>query len=1094
MDTQSVDILIKKVKTFKQKFYFNILLKGFFISFTLILSAYLLLSFSEYFLYFGKAARALFFFGFLGIMAFCLGYYVIIPLLSVLNLKKQISDEDAALKIGGYFANVNDKLLNTLQLLKISNSDLAMASLAQRSNELSYIPFNQAINKKETQKFFLYFLLPLSVSILLVILIPKLFVESSTRIINYKTEYTPKAPFDFILNQNLTAFKNEDYTLNLSLQGKNLPDQVYIKKDGRRYKMNASEAGFYTYTFPKIQKGFTLQFEASAFLSDPYSIKVIERPFLKGFNATINYPNYLNKKNELVSNATSLVVPEGTKIDWQFQTIAADTIIILKSDSTRAITTKDESNLFSYSSLIKESETIELLIKNDYSKNKEAIVYQIEAIKDEFPKIQLQQYRDTVLYEYLILAGNVSDDYGLKKLELVYRVIEGAESKAPFSITLLDIDKQRTSQSYYHKWSLEALNLESGKSLEYYLKIWDNDGVNGSKSSKSEIYKLNIPKQEDLQKETEKANKQSENQLNNTLKESKSLQKELDELRDKLKTKRNVSWQEKKQIEDLLKKKDDLLKDIEKLQKEFQSNNEKQIKFSEQNEKIAEKAKQLEQLMNELLDPETKKLYEELQKLLDQNNMDNVQKQLEKLSKKENNLEKELERALEMFKQIQFEQKMDKIVKDVDKLEENQEKLRDETLEKNSSADSLAKKQEGLEKQFEKVKKEMDELEKMNEKLENQNSLEDTKPEEEKIKENQSKSKESLRQKEKKKSAEKQKEAGEEMEKLSDKLKSMQQGMEMESAQENLDDLRDILENLITLSFDQEGLMRDLKNVNQSDPRYIELSQKQLKIKDDAKIVEDSLQALAKRVFQIQSFVTREVSAMNGYIEESLETLRKRRPSIAVSKQQFAMTSMNNLALMLNDVLKQMQQQMSESSKKGKGKKKKENPGLSDLQKQLNKKIDQLMKSGQSGRQLSEELAKMAAEQEMIRNSLKEMEEKMKGTNPEGQQPGNTNGLRDQMEKTETDLVNKRLSQETIIRQKEILTRLLEAEKSLRERELDQKREAQTAKELKKQAPKELEDYLKNKERQVELLKTIPPALNPYYKKQVNEYFKKINN
>jgi hypothetical protein len=66
--------------------------------------------------------------------------------------------------------------------------------------------------------------------------------------------------------------------------------------------------------------------------------------------------------------------------------------------------------------------------------------------------------------------------------------------------------------------------------------------------------------------------------------------------------------------------------------------------------------------------------------------------------------------------------------------------------------------------------------------------------------------------------------------------------------------LRDILENLIQLSFDQERVMKDFKAVSLQDPRFVKLAQDQLKLQDDAKIIEDSLYALANRVLQIQSF------------------------------------------------------------------------------------------------------------------------------------------------------------------------------------------------------------------------------------------------
>ena len=97
-----------------------------------------------------------------------------------------------------------------------------------------------------------------------------------------------------------------------------------------------------------------------------------------------------------------------------------------------------------------------------------------------------------------------------------------------------------------------------------------------------------------------------------------------------------------------------------------------------------------------------------------------------------------------------------------------------------------------------------------------------------------------------------------------------------------------------------------------------------------------------------------------------------------------------------------------------------------------------------------------------------------------------------QMEETEKDLVNKNLSQEMMRRNKDIVTRLLESEKSQRERDEDQERKAEQAKTVKPSVPPAFEQYIKNKEKQIELLKTIPPALSPYYRKEVDEYFKKL--
>lgn len=327
------------------------------------------------------------------------------------------------------------------------------------------------------------------------------------------------------------------------------------------------------------------------------------------------------------------------------------------------------------------------------------------------------------------------------------------------------------------------------------------------------------------------------------------------------------------------------------------------------------------------------------------------------------------------------------------------------------------------------------------------------------------------------------------MQRLSKQLQQMQGGMEMQMMQANLNDLRDILYNLIKLSFDQEELMKEFRTVDQVNPRFIDLGQWQLKIRDDAKIVEDSLLSLAKRAGQLRSFVTREVSEMNTHLDKSIQNVRDRRKSKAVSEQQFAMTSMNNLALMLDDVMAMMQQNLSEAMGNPKMNRKPGTPSLSELQKQLNQQIEQLKRSGKSGRELSEELAKLAAAQERIRKALQEMESQL--NEGEGE---NRNATMQKMEQTEIDLVNKRLTEQTIRRQKEILTRLLEAENAMRERELDNEREGISAKEYERALPKAFEEYFKAKEKEIELLKTVPPKLYPYYKKEVNEYFRRIGN
>ncbi len=102
--------------------------------------------------------------------------------------------------------------------------------------------------------------------------------------------------------------------------------------------------------------------------------------------------------------------------------------------------------------------------------------------------------------------------------------------------------------------------------------------------------------------------------------------------------------------------------------------------------------------------------------------------------------------------------------------------------------------------------------------------------------------------------------------------------------------------------------------------------------------------------------------------------------------------------------------------------------------------------------------------------------------------------LQEKMDRTETDLVNRKMSNELIMRQKEILTRLLETEKALREQEQDDKRSSKNVAEMSRPVPPELQKYMKDRQSLLEFYKTVPPQLKPYYRSMVEQYYKMIGN
>lgn len=190
---------------------------------------------------------------------------------------------------------------------------------------------------------------------------------------------------------------------------------------------------------------------------------------------------------------------------------------------------------------------------------------------------------------------------------------------------------------------------------------------------------------------------------------------------------------------------------------------------------------------------------------------------------------------------------------------------------------------------------------------------------------------------------------------------------------------------------------------------------------------------------------------------------------------------------MSNQDMKQMLKKQLEQMKKGQGEGGK-NPGQKPGDKPGNQPGG---KDGQGGMGLgNKQIAKMAAEQSAIRKRLEQLRKEL---NKGGKGEGNKlSPLIKELEEQERDLVNKRLNNNMIKRQQDILTRLLESEKATRERGLDEKRESKSGKNENNGNLIRFDQYNKEKLKQIELLRSVDPAYRKYYKDRANEYFNRM--
>jgi hypothetical protein len=652
------------------------------------------------------------------------------------------------------------------------------------------------------------------------------------------------------------------------------------------------------------------------------------------------------------------------------------------------------------------------------------------------------------------------------------------------------------SQTFYHHLNLNNINLNPGQSVDYFFRVTDNDRINGPKSTQSRLYTLSIPDYDELLTQTLAGEEEIKSGLGQSREEVNNIQKEIDQLRRSMLESETITWEQQESLKQLLDKQQEAQENYENLREFSESRNIKDQQFRKQDDQIIKKQEELQRLFEEVLTDEMKELYQKIQEELEKLNREEIFQMLDKFQFEMSDLENRLDRALELFKQLQVERMLSESIDALDRIKENQDTLSN-VLDEGADADDVAQDQEKLNQDFENLSEMLQDMMKKNEELIRPNPLDDTSPIQDNIWEMLKEAINQLMQNNKDQALQEQRNASEAMQQMSNSLKAMQAAMQQQNMAEDIRTLREILDNLVKTSFAQEDLMEDVREVNVRDPRFVNLIQDQRKISNDLKVIQDSLNALAKRQIQIESYVTREIAEINLNIEQAIDHLINRRKHTGASRQQFVMTHVNNLALLLNESMQNMQMQMQaqgegDPSQSGEGA-----PSFQDLrrmQEQMNQMLEQLQEghqpmpgeSGQQGMSMSEQLARMAAEQEAIRTRLNELANQLKG---EGEQTRELEQTMREMERTELDIVTNNISRQTQLRQQRILTRLLEHEKAQMEREQEERRVGETAKTYDLSNPEDFFEYNRIKNRSIEMLRSLPPGFKPHYRNLVEIYF-----
>ena len=584
--------LFDKLNEFISKFYKNQLIRGGIYSASVLLIFFLAFSVLEYYSQFNTSVRTILFWAYVIINVFILYRFVIIPLLHLYRYGKIMSMEKAAQIIGKHFSGVDDKLLNILQLNHMSEQDNALiqASINQKINEVSSFSFSDVINFSENKKFTKWLVVPLLIVLFFFVSGNKhILTESSARIIKHNTFFEPKAPFDFIVDEeNLKVVKQEDFELSLVLGGNEIPDEVFIIISNNKFRLKKLDVATHNYVFKNVISNTDFQLFANGFYSKNYTLSALPKPVIINFELLISPPKYTGIKREAITNIGDLNIPEGSRVNWTFDVKNTDRLF-LRIEKEKYLAKPLAKDKMAFNFQFKNSELYQIITENDFQIS-DSISYHVNIIPDAYPTIYVEQEIDSI-GESIFFSGLAKDDYKISKLEFHYQI----KKKENTIDEIEDITIEKVSQQhFFHHINFSLLNLELGDKFTYYFKLWDNDGVNGSKAAKSQIFIFDVPDAKSLNKQLEKEENRIKSDLQKSIALAKEIKEDIKEINKDLLEKKKLGWEEKKKVEQLMEKKNILQNQMEQLKLKNSRRQKKQEQYKKLSPEFLEKQKQLQ--------------------------------------------------------------------------------------------------------------------------------------------------------------------------------------------------------------------------------------------------------------------------------------------------------------------------------------------------------------------------------------------------------------------------------------------------------------------------------------------------------------------
>jgi hypothetical protein len=1094
--------------------------------FLIVTGSWLLLVFIESIFHTPPFVRTLLMLVFSGSSIGALGRYGIDPLLRRLGVMRTSSDLILAEKVGKKYPQVKDHFSNTLEILDEQRLHptryspiLINAVLDDTEKELRPIDLSRVLDYSIAYRFLRYAAGVAAVFVLLFIILPVTIHDTSYRLLHFSESFAAPLPFTFEVSPgSREVVKGESVDIRITIHGRQQNNiMLYTRTEGQslleRTTLQSDSSGLFLWHSPIVKNTFEYYAEQDEIKSDTYTITVIDRPVIKALTVRLHPPAYTGLPNKVLDdNVGDIEAVRGTRaaIDLRANKEITRAVLVFSDHSRHEL--RDTGTTITGSFIILHDVQYHCELKDGKGNiNVDPITYSVHALPDEPPAVALSiPGRNIDLSDNMQvpLLMNLGDDYGFSKLSLRYRLSQSKYEKPQEQFLTIDlplpvgrVHEQRIELAVPYLWDLSSLRLAAEDVVTYYAEVFDNDGISGPKMARTREFTLRYPSLDEIFSDTDIQHRESVEGLQKDLKQAEELRKDLDGIQQQLKKNQQLDWQQQKKLDETLKRYEELQKSISKTEQKYDS-----LVRGMQNKNILsqetlDKYLELQQLLQQIDSPELNAALRRMQEGMKQLSPDQLRQAMEQLTVSEENFRKSIERTVSLLKRIQIEQKLDEAIRRTAELEQRHAELKNQSA-KTRPQDSetlreLAEKQQDAEKDFAQLRKQLSDLQKRMEDFHDEMPLSEYAKATEFIERQNldtamENARRQLQQGNPGEARGKQQMVQSALKEFGKQLEQTKEIMQQRRQQQLMSAFQKVLQELLDLSQQEENLKNDSQTLDPSSQRFRENAQSQQQVIEDLGKLAGTLGQMSQKTFAVTPKMGKSVGQAFTQMTGALQSLENRNGREAAGKQHDAMTS-------LNDATRQVQQAMENSMQGGQG-------GLGSLLQQLGRMaaqqqgINAQTQDLNSGEGLTPEqaaqAARLAAEQAAVQKSIEQLSAEAKQSSEKQKLLGDLDRIAEDMTEVVHDLEQHSINPSTVQRQERILSRLLDAQRSMRERDYEKRRRAETGKEYQRSSPAELDpSTVAGTSRMMEdLRKALEQGYAKEYQELIKRYFEALQN